>query len=343
MNISPKSFIPKSSAEKTFILFAVLFFLLIVSLWAAVFFGSTNTSVFQAVKASLSGDFQDTAYRIIFHVRLPRVAAAVLAGSALAVSGIIIQAVLNNAMAAPNIIGVNAGAGFAAIILIAIFPAALHLLPFAAFFGAVAACLCIYAIAAKTGASRMTITLVGIAVSSILTAGINTVKTVFPDSILNANSFSVGGISGVAYSRLSPACYIIFIGLLLSFLLAKDIDVLNLGEETAKSLGMNVGAIRFFLLVLASALAGSAVSFAGLLGFVGLVVPHIMRRLVGANHRLLIPAGALGGSILVLLCDLAGRMLFAPYEVPVGIILSFVGGPFFIMLILTRKKGRMND
>lgn len=341
MNISQKSFIPKSSAKKSLVFFTVLFLLLIASLFVSVFFGSTSTSVIQAVKAFFSGDFQDTAYRIIFHVRLPRVAAAVLAGSALSVSGIIIQAVLNNAMAAPNIIGVNAGAGFAAIILIAIFPAALNLLPFVAFFGAMAACLCIYAIAAKTGASRMTITLVGIAVSSILTAGINTVKTVFPDSILNANTFSVGGIAGVAYNRLSPACYIIFIVLLLSFLLAKDIDVLNLGEETAKSLGMNVGAMRFFLLVLASALAGSAVSFAGLLGFVGLVVPHIMRRFVGTNHRLLIPAGALGGAILVLLCDLAGRIIFAPYEVPVGIILSFVGGPFFIMLILTKRKGRV--
>lgn len=343
MNISQKSFIPKSSAKKTFIFFAVLFLLLLASLFVSVFFGSTTASVFQAVKALLNGDLKNTAFRIIFYVRLPRVAAAMLAGSALAVSGIIIQAVLNNAMAAPNIIGVNSGAGLAAIILIAVFPATLHLLPVAAFLGALAACLCIYAIAAKTGASRMTITLVGIAVSSILTAGINTVKTVFPDSILNANAFMVGGLSGIDFSRLSPACYIIFAGIFAAFLLAKDIDILNLGEETAQSLGMNVGAIRFLLLALASALAGSAVSFAGLLGFVGLVVPHIMRRFVGSNHRLLIPAGALGGAILVLLCDLVGRVLFAPYEVPVGIILSFMGGSFFIMLILTRRKGRVND
>lgn len=323
--------------------FAALLLVFLLSFAASVLFGSTGAGVFDAVSAAMKGDTGNAAYRIIRYIRLPRSCAAMLAGSALAVSGVIIQAVLNNAMAAPNIIGVNAGAGLAAVLLIALEPAAVSALPAAAFLGAVAACLFIYAIAAKTGASRMTITLVGVTVSSILTAGINTVKTIFPDTIYNANTFLVGGISGVVFSRLTPACWLIGAGILAACLLAKDIDVLSLGEETAESLGMGVKWMRFALLALASLLAGSAVSFAGLLGFVGLLVPHIARRLVGESHVWLIPFSAVGGAALVLLCDLVGRVLFSPYEVPVGIILSFIGGPFFLALILVQRKPKLHD
>ena len=343
MNIWQRSYTRKSSDEygrgEIIRFFAGLSLLFLLSLVLAVLFGSTSTGIREALTEGKSS----AAYRIFLYVRLPRAFAAVLAGSALAVSGAIIQAVLNNAMAAPNIIGVNSGAGLAVPLLVAVNPAAVSYLPYAAFFGALAACLCIYAIAARTGASRMTITLVGITISSILTAGINTVKTVFPDSLYNSNAFLVGGISGVSMARLSPACWLIGLGLVCAWLMAKDTDVLNLGEETAGSLGMNVKATRFLLLLLASVLAGSAVSFAGLLGFVGLLAPHICRRFVGGAHRRLIPACALGGATLVLLCDLAARLLFAPYELPVGIILSLVGGPFFLMLILVQRKSRLYD
>lgn len=338
MNILPKSFIRKFSAHKKFIFFLTLAVVFALCLAASVLLGSTETSLKEALRALYDGDKSSAAYRIIFYVRLPRTLGAVLSGSALAVAGVIIQAVLNNSMAAPNIIGVNAGAGLALIILVAVFPLAVPFMPAAAFFGAMGACLIIYAIASRTGAGRMTITLVGIAVSSILTAGINTVKTVFPDSIYNANTFLIGGLTGLDYSRLSPAWLVIFIGIVISILISRDIDILGLGDETASGLGMNVSRMRFVLLILSSALASSAVSFAGLLGFVGLVVPHMARRFVGGSHRFLIPASALGGAALVLFCDLLCRVLFAPYEVPVGIILSFIGGPFFIVQILTQRR-----
>lgn len=308
----------------------------IIAIVTSIAVGSAKIDVLSV----LAGDAEGADKSILLHVRLPRVLSAVLAGSALAVSGVIIQAVLNNSMASPNIIGVNSGAGLCAIVLIALFPKAYSFLPTAAFFGAVAACLCIYAISAKTGADKMTITLVGIAVGSILSAGISTVKTVFPDSMYDSNTFLVGGLSGITYSRLSPAYFIILAALVFSFILAKDIDVLSLGEKTAKSLGMNVRLTRFLLIITACALAGSAVSFAGLIGFVGLIVPHIARKLVGVKHRLLIPVSALGGATLVLICDIIARVLFAPYEIPVGIILSFVGGPFFISLIMLQRRKR---
>ncbi len=321
----------------------ILVLLLMAGFVLAVCFGSTSMSISQAVTALINKNYTDPAFRIIFYIRLPRAIASVLAGCALATAGVIIQAVLNNSMASPNIIGVNSGAGLAVSIMVALFPAGVEYLPFAAFVGAFSACMLIYVISVKTNSSRMTITLVGITVSSILSAGINAVKTIFPDSIYNANTFMVGGFSGVGYGDLSLAWKFIITGIIIAIFLGKDIDILSLGEETAASLGMNVKAKRFVLLSLASILAGSAVSFSGLLGFVGLLGPHIARRFVNENHRRLIPVSALIGGILVTVCDLIGRLIFAPYEMPVGIILSFIGGPFFIMLILLQRKSRVYD
>ena len=320
------------------VLLCLFLILLILSFVASLCFGSVHTSLGEVFSALRSGDFDHPALRILLHLRLPRALGGVLSGMALAVGGVLIQAVLHNPMAAPNIIGVNSGAGLGAVLMLAVFPTAVRFLPLAAFFGAVAACLCIYAISLKTGANRMTVTLVGIAVSSILNAGINTVKTLYPDSVYDADAFMIGGLSGVTFSKIVLPAILILLGFLSAILLARDVDILALGDDTAKSLGMNVTGMQLLLLCLASILAGSAVSFSGLLGFVGLVVPHIARRLVGQNHRWLIPISALGGGILVLICDLFSRILFAPYELPVGILLSFVGGPFFVFLILVGRK-----
>lgn len=178
----------------------------------------------------------------------------------------------------------------------------------------------------------------GIAVASVLNAGINTIKVLFPDSVYDADIFMIGGFSGVTFGKILPAGIVILIGLTAAFCFSKDTDILGLGESSAASLGLNIRLIRFILLITASALAGAAVSFAGLLGFVGLLVPHIMRRFVGNKHILLIPASALAGSILVIICDLFSRVAFAPFEIPVGIVLSFIGGIFFICLVLFTKK-----
>ena len=290
----------RSFFSKPLVLGMVLSLMLLLSAWLSLCFGSTDISPAEAIGAAIQKDWSNTALRIMLYARLPRVLGAMLSGSALAVAGVLIQAVLNNPMAAPNIIGVNAGGGLVAVLVIALFPSAIAWMPLGAFLGAMGACLCIYAVAVRTGGGRNSITLVGIAVSSILTAGINVIKTLFPDTIYNANTFLVGGLQGLSFERLSPAWMIILVGLLFALLLARDIDVLSLGADVAASLGMQVGTMRFLLLALASAMAGSAVSFAGLLGFVGLLVPHMARRLVGSNHRRLIPVAAIGGGILVL-------------------------------------------
>ena len=341
MSIWQKFFTPNSSRNpKRMGKFHALFVMLALlagAFFLSLYFGSASIRFWDALGELLRGEAVSSDSRILLYLRLPRALGAVLAGSALAVAGVLIQAVLQNPMAAPNIIGVNSGAGLGAVLLLALFPSAIAYLPLAAFLGAILACLCIYFISASMGARRTTVILVGIAVGAILNAGINTVKTLFPDSIYDAETFMVGGLSGVTLARLWPAAVCIGIGFVLSLLFARDADILSLGGDTAGSLGMNVKGTRFLFLILASMLAGAAVSFAGLLGFVGLVVPHICRYFVGQNHRWLIPVSALGGAVLVLLCDLLCRILFVPYEIPVGILLSFVGGPFFLILLLRRK------
>lgn len=279
--------------------------------------------------------------RIVLYVRLPRVLATLLAGSALAVSGAIIQTVLGNPLAAPNIIGVNAGAGLATVICIAAFPTAAGVLPLAAFVGALTAVFLVYAIARKTGASRMTIILAGVGVSSLLNAAIDAVTTLNSNALAGISAFKSGGAAGVSLSALSPAWVFIAVGIGAAVFLRHDLDVLSLGENTARSLGMNVGALRLVFLAAAALLAGAAVSFAGLIGFVGLVVPHIARKIAGTSeNRAVVPICVpLGGAFLTI-CDTLARTLFTPYELPLGIVVSFVGVPFFLWLLMRKKGGK---
>lgn len=292
---------------------------------------------------ALIGRGQGVEAQIILYSRLPRTCGCLLAGMALAVSGAVIQGVLGNPMAAPNIIGVNAGAGLMVALLGAAAPAAAAATPLAAFFGALLGVMLVLFIAERTGASKLTLILAGMAVSAIFSAGIDAVVTFVPDALLGYSDFRIGSLAGLTMARLAPAFWVILPVFLLVLSLAGELDVLMLGRDVAQGLGLRVKPLRLLLLALAAALAGAAVSFCGLLGFVGLIVPHIMRRLLGEESRGLILGSALGGAAMLTSCDLLGRVLFAPYELPVGIVLSFVGGPFFIFLLLKQRGGRIHD
>ena len=294
-------------------------------------------------QALCTADAADPVWRILCFVRLPRTAAAVLAGAALGVAGALIQSVLNNAMASPNVIGVNAGAGLGALLAASLVPGAAALLPGAAFAGALAAALFIWMLAAVAGLSRTTLILAGVTVSSILTACMNTLKLLFPDAAVGSTAFLLGTLSGVTTAQVQRALPWLAAGFVLAALLAADLNVLQLGEDMAAGLGLPVARVRFAALLTAALLAGAAVSFAGLLGFVGLLAPHIARRLVGGDNRRLLPVTALASADLMLLCDVAARVLFAPFELPVGVLLSLVGGPFFLFLLLRRKRSRLYD
>lgn len=293
----------------------------------------------QSLLDVFTADRESAAYRIFVYVRLPRTLAAILAGVALSTAGVTTQAVLNNPMASPSIIGVNAGANLATLLCMALLPHMVRLLPLAAFVGALLCSLLVYAIAALAGASRSTLLLAGIATTNIISAITSALRVFFPDIVTAASTFAVGSLNGVQMEQVLNAAIYIAIGLAVVFSLACDMNVLMLGEEVAHSLGLRVRSSRGVLLLAASLLAGAAVSFAGLIGFVGLIVPHIARYFVRTDNRKLLLISALIGAPLMLLCDILARVLFAPFELPVGILLSCIGGPYFIYLILKRRRG----
>lgn len=281
--------------------------------------------------------------QIILYARLPRTCGCLLAGLALAVSGTVIQGVLNNPLAAPNIIGVSSGAGLAVAFCGAIAPTAVAAVPLCAFAGAMLGVLLVLFIANKTGASKLTLVLAGVAVSGMFNAGIDAIMEFVPDALNSYADFRVGSLANLSMSRIIPAFWVILVAFLVTLSLAGEMDILLLGGDTAQSLGLGVKPLRLALLLTASALAGAAVSFSGLLSFVGLIVPHIMRRLVGEESGPLLIASALGGAAVLTICDVLARTLFAPYEVAVGIVLSLAGGPFFIWLLLRQRGGRVHD
>ncbi|MGN0306842.1 MAG: FecCD family ABC transporter permease [Lachnospiraceae bacterium] len=316
---------------------AVLFLLLAILL--NILLGSANISFRELWEALKGGARTGVAGRIIWYARLPRIAACILAGSALAVSGAVIQGVLMNKLASPGIIGVNAGAGLAVTLCCALGTFSGWIIAGAAFGGAILAVMLVAVAAQKVGASRTTVILGGVAVNSCLTAVSEAVSILVPDAGMLAADFRVGGFSSVAYTRLIPAGALIAAGLLLLFSLCNELDVISLGEETAQGLGMEVKRMRTIFLGLSALLAGAAVSFAGLLGFVGLIVPHAARKIVSNESNRLLPFCAISGAAFVLICDLIARTMFAPYEIPVGIMMSVIGGPFFVFLLIKKKGG----
>ena len=297
--------------------------------------GSVSLSLGE-VAAALLGRGQGVSGSIVLYARLPRMLAALVCGCALAVGGVIIQGVLGNPLAGPNIIG----AGLGAILCSALLPASMTAVPAAAFAGALCACVLVYTLARRTGASRITLVLAGVAISSILSAAIDAVSILFPEAALGANAFMVGRLAGVTLEMLRLPALLTVLASGAALALSYELDLLSLGDEVAQSVGLSTRLARSALLTLAAVLCGAAVSFAGLVGFVGLLVPHAARFLVGTRHRDLLLASMLLGALLVTVCDLLGRVLFAPFELPVGILLSLLGGPFFLWLLFRQRGGR---
>lgn len=305
----------------------------------SLFLGPEALSPTQVI-AGLCSSGDTVASRIVRYVRLPRICAGLLAGAALAGAGVIIQVVLANPLAAPSTIGVNSGAGLGAALCCALAPTAVSAVPLASFAGAFGGAVLVLFIARRTGASRLTLVLAGIAISGIFSAGIDMVLTFVPESLAGYSDFRIGSLQGADSRQLFPAFCLILPCLLAALSLHNELDVLALGADQARSLGLSARRLTLLALALAAALAGAAVSFAGLLGFVGLTVPHIARRLVGEESGPLLIASIFGGGGLLCLCDLLSQLLFAPYQLPVGILLSLLGGPFFIYLLLTQRRGR---
>lgn len=216
----------------------------------------------------------------------------------------------------------------------------MSLFSFAGAFGAVMA---VSFGAKRWGASRGTVILIGVAMNSLLGSLSSTVSTLMPEVGVMSNDFRIGDFSAVTYPKLIPAAIIACAALSVLFTLHNELDVLTLGDENAKGLGMNTSLVRTVFLLLAALLSGCAVSLAGLLSFVGLMVPHAVRRVAGNESKGLMGLCALYGAGFVCLCDTIARTVFSPYELPVGIIMAYLGAPFFVFILIKGKEGKAHD
>ena len=301
---------------------------------ASVAFGAVSLSPGE-IRSGLFDDSDRVAHQIVWNLRVPRVMVAGLVGMNLAVSGVLLQGIMRNPLAAPSIVGVTAGAGLAATAVLVLFSGLPTFLPLAAFGGAMASSVVVYILSWQPGlgTSPVRMVLAGVAITSMLGAFTTSLLVTFSDRVQPAVLWLAGNLVARSWSHLELILPYSIVGLLAAFLLGRQLNVLQLGDQAAIGLGVRIERARFLAMAFAALLAASAVSVAGLVGFVGLMVPHIMRLLGGYNHSYLLPASAAGGAALVIWADLGARTLMAPAEIPVGIITSLLGGPFFVFLL----------
>lgn len=311
----------------------VLFlFLALIGSFLSLTKGSSIITMEQIVEILLHPG-SDPQSQIIWNIRMPRTIVGALVGINLALSGAILQAVMRNPLADPHIIGISSGAGLAGVVIMILFPALEYLITPVAFIGAMLAAICIYILAWKNGIKPVRIILAGVAVSAFLSAGISGLMIFYSDRVHGALMWMVGGLAARSWPHVNIILPYAAIGLVLTLASAAYLNILQLGDEMARGLGVNVEVTRIVMTAIAALLAASAVSVVGLLGFVGLVVPHAARLLIGSDYRFLLPAAALLGIAIVTLSDTFARVVFAPIELPVGIIMAFLGAPFFLFLL----------
>ena len=286
---------------------------------------------------------------VVTEIRAPRIIIAALVGAALAVSGAIMQTVFHNPLADPGIVGVSSGAAVAAVLAIVTGASFFGewTIPFAAFLGAIITVAVVYLIASSRamdgrGADPATLVLVGLAITAFLGAVISAATANAPqDSELRSVTFWLNGdLVSRTWDHVGVSVIPILLGLILAVGASRDLNLLLLGESTAQTSGLNVGRARIFLLALAALLTATAVAVSGTITFVGLVVPHLIRIVIGADHRALLPAAAILGATFVIVADTVARMLFSPIVLQTGVVVAFIGSPIFLYLLLTVRKRR---
>jgi iron complex transport system permease protein len=278
----------------------------------------------------------DTARTIVVTIRLPRIALGAVVGFALSTAGVVMQGFFRNPMADPSIIGVSSGAAVGAVATIAIPFAVPFALPTAAFIGAVLAAFGVYLLATENGRTPVaTLLLAGVAVQTFLGAVVSFLLLQSGESLRQAVYWLMGHLHLASWEDVTLVLPVALLGFVILFAYARDLNVLLLGEEDAHALGVEVERTKRLLLAVASVMTGAAVAVTGVIGFVGLVVPHVMRLLVGPDHRILLPTSALAGATFLVATDTVARS--GPAELPVGIVTAFLGAPFFLYLLRTRE------
>lgn len=274
----------------------------------------------------------------IYDLRFPRIFVAMLGGAATAVSGVLLQAVMKNPLADPGIIGISSGASFVAVLITAFMPSLYFYTPILAFIGGIIAFMLVYGLSWRGGLSLLRIMLVGVAVNSMFTGLMSAFNSSTGSNYSGVASIVNANITMKTWSDVKILFIYTFIGLIASLFVLRQCNLLALEDMTAQSIGVNVTKMRIIVSVIAVLLASISTAVVGPISFLGLIVPHIARILVGSNHKILVPYSIILGAFVLLFADTLGRTIAAPYEISASVIMSVVGGPFFIILLRRSKK-----
>ncbi|BCI61132.1 FecCD family ABC transporter permease [Solibaculum mannosilyticum] len=325
------------SSKKKVLSFAITAVALLLLFLLAVNTGSLKVSPMELFNGLFVRYDPDVA--TIYDLRFPRIFIAMLGGAATAVSGVLLQAVMKNPLADPGVIGISSGASLAAVLVTAFFPALYFFTPLFAFLGGMIAFLLVYSLSWKGGLSPLRIILVGVAVNAMFTGLMSAFNSGTGSNYSGVASIVNANITMKTWDDFSTLLWYVLVGLIASFFVTGQCNLLALEDKTARSLGVNVTRSRIVISVVAVLLAGISTAIIGPISFLGLIVPHIARLLVGSNHKVLLPYSILLGAFTLLLADTVGRTIAAPYEISASVIMSVVGGPFFILLL---RRSRQN-
>lgn len=323
---------------KSILILAILSIALIALSILCLSIGGVSIPV-KEIFLSLLGKNKEGSDLIIMQFRMPRIVAAVLVGAALAVAGAVLQGVIRNPLASPDLLGVTGGASVAVVAFMTLFTGySVHWIPFIAVAGAFVIAALNYALAWKNGVSPFRLVLIGIGISTAMGA-LTIFLLISGPAYLAAQvlNWMTGSIYGTSWKYIEVLWPWVAIFIPLSILYAKELNVQSLGEATAIGLGSRLQLSRMILLFYSVALAGAAVGIAGTISFLGLLAPHMARKLIGHSYKLVIPVSALLGAMILLLADLAGRTLFQPLDIPAGVFTAGIGAPFFMYLLFKRK------
>ncbi|MCP8304691.1 MAG: iron chelate uptake ABC transporter family permease subunit [archaeon] len=280
---------------------------------------------------------------IVLQIRLPRIIAATIVGVALAVAGVVLQGLLRNPMADPYVIGISSGAALGASIVIGLGIGfsflGIDAIQLMAFIGGLITVFVVYNIA-RTGPKvpMLTVLLAGIAITSFLSAIISFIMITLGESLHALVFWLFGSFTLSSWDNVAVAMPVIIIGLIVIVIFARQLNIMLLGDDQAQQLGVDIEKLKKIMLIVASLITAAAVSISGIIGFIGLIIPHIARILVGPDHRILVPSSALAGAIILVLCDTAARTIMEPVELPVGVFTAFFGVPFFLYLLRKKKS-----
>lgn len=324
--------------KRIIFLFIAVILILFLSCIISLVFGSVNISIKEIFRTLINPSLRNTTQLIIWQIRIPRLLLGLLVGAGLSVCGATLQALLRNPLAEPYTLGISAGGALGVTLAVA-FNLAGFYLPLFAFIGSIFTIILIFNIASRKKFSNPTLILAGVILSSLFSSTVLLLFSILKsDRMHHTLVWLMGDLSSLSQPLVKLTGLFVLVGIILLLFLSRDINVLTLGEHKAMHLGVDVELMKKIIFLITSLITGACVASAGIIGFVGLIIPHFVRQFFGVDYRILLPAAALAGAAFLVICDTLSRTLILPLELPVGVITGICGGIFFIILLVRVKK-----